>query len=53
MPLATGQAGRVGGHKEIKLPSTGSHRLDWCLMVALAIIRAIIFVSVALQVGAI
>jgi hypothetical protein len=29
---------------EIKLPSTGSHRLDWCLMVALAIVLLVIFV---------
>jgi LPXTG-motif cell wall-anchored protein len=29
---------------EIKLPSTGSHRLDWSLMVALAIVLMVIFV---------
>jgi hypothetical protein len=29
---------------EIKLPSTGSHRLDWCLMLALASILIVIFV---------
>jgi len=29
---------------EIKIPSTGSHRLDWFLMLALAIVLIIIFV---------
>ena len=29
---------------EIKFPSTGSHRLDWCLMLALVIILLVVFV---------
>jgi LPXTG-motif cell wall-anchored protein len=29
---------------EIKLPSTGSHRLDWFLMLSLAIVLMVIFV---------
>lgn len=29
---------------EIKLPSTGSHRLDWFLMLTLAIVLIVVFV---------
>jgi hypothetical protein len=29
---------------EIKFPSTGNHRLDWCLMLALAIVLIVVFV---------
>jgi hypothetical protein len=29
---------------EIKIPSTGSHRLDWFLMLALVIVLLIIFI---------
>jgi hypothetical protein len=34
----------VNSGMEIKLPSTGSHRLDWSLMVALAIVLMVVFV---------